>query len=97
MLLAALALVAADPDQVLQSYRNCVTSQAVRLGGRNTETADTILRAVRSICEPQWRELSASAGGGLGVPAVESALLRWRTEAEDAAVAALLEARAKRP
>lgn len=89
--------LATDPAKALDDYRKCTIEQAVQLGSSNAETADTIIRAVRSICKPQWVALNNAAGVGLGVKAIDEAVLNWRTDAENAAVAALLQARSKRP
>ena len=101
MFLLAAALAASNPMPAHDAYQSCIVDQAVRLGSSNAETADTILRAVRSVCEPQWAALQQAMPGGTGVASWEQiragTLANWRTEAENAAVAALLEARAKRP
>lgn len=94
------AATGAGLDQAKSIYQNCVTAETVRLGQGNSESADTILRAVRFKCEPSWQALQASFPSGTGVRAAEMARVRvlekWRGEAEGAAIAALLEARSTR-
>jgi hypothetical protein len=90
------AAAATSIPQALEDFRSCTTNQAVQLGASNSETADTIIRAVRSVCAPQWVSLKSAAGVGLGVATIDGIVLDWRTDAENAAIAALLQARAKR-
>jgi len=77
--------------ELQQCYRN----NAIRLGVGNVETADTLLRGIRSICEPIEAKLT-----NLYVPeiqgrsAVANLVARDRRDPEDKAVAALLEERA---
>jgi hypothetical protein len=104
LLLAAAAQTNPVADHMFaarDAYRTCVTTQTVRLGAGNQETAETVLRAVRSLCAPQWDSLLvAFPGAELGGSAADmhdSVTSAWRRQAEDAAVAALLEARARRP
>ena len=101
IILAAMLAASSDILQVRDAYANCVKTQAVRLGAGNTESADTILRAVSSICQPQWIALEMAFPGETGVAIAEEgrarALRNWRSQAEDAAIAALLEARVKQP
>jgi len=73
------------------AYQTCETTEAVRLGKGNTESADTILRAVRSNCGPQW---NAYLESWPGVPGEEGPQQATRQSTEDSAVAALLNARA---
>lgn len=94
LLIAAAA--ASSIPQALDDFRRCTIDQAVQLGASNGETADTIVRAVRSVCAPKWLSLKSAAGVGLGVPTIDAMVLDWRTDAENAAIAALLQARAKR-
>jgi hypothetical protein len=101
ILLALLQLSAgAGLDQAKAAYEQCVTAEAVRLGAGNQESADTILRAVRFKCDPAWQQLVSAfpdAGGiPIAVQARSRALTKWRTDAEGAATAALLESRVKR-
>lgn len=92
-----IAVTAANSiPQALEDFRSCTINQAVQLGASNSETADTIMRAVRSACAPQWVSLKSAAGVGLGIATIDGMVLDWRTDAENAAVAALLQARAKR-
>lgn len=100
-LLLAAALAGSSPIIELKSaYEDCVKTQTVRLGVGNTETSETILHAVRSVCQPQWLALH-QAQPAVGIPWIdadgENMLNHIRANAEDAAVAALLEARSKRP
>lgn len=53
----ALSLASADPQAVMsdirvarEAYRKCVIEETVKLGARNSESADTILIAVGSVC-----------------------------------------------
>jgi hypothetical protein len=99
ILLAMLQLSSgAGLDQAKAAYEHCMTAEAVHLGAGNQESADTILRAVRFKCEPAWQQLAATfpdAGGiPIAVQARSRALAKWRVDAEGAATAALLEARA---
>jgi hypothetical protein len=92
---------AADPlDQAKAAYEQCVTAEAVHLGADNQESADTILRAVRFKCEPEWQQLAATFPSGTGVFIAEQArsraLAKWHSDAEGAAVAALLSVRLQR-
>ena len=89
------ALAASTLIGSLESYRSCTSGTTIRLGSANAESADTIIRAARSICKPQWETLQRTAGVGLGVPAIDAQAGKWRTDAEDSAIAALLEARAR--
>lgn len=100
IILLAMQIASADPfDQAKAAYEQCVRTEAVRLGSGNNESADTILRAVRFKCEPAWLQLQAAFPSGTGVFAAErarsSALAKWHSEAEGAAIAALLDARAR--
>lgn len=101
LLLAAVLLAGSSPILKLKSaYEDCVKTQTVRLGAGNTETAETILHAVRSVCQPQWVALH-QAQPAVGIAWIdadsENMLNHIRANAEDAALAALLEARSKRP
>jgi hypothetical protein len=103
----ALLIVAAAANPVgdrmfaaRDTYKACVLSETLTFGSSNQEPADTVLRAVRSRCEPQWANLQLAFPGGVGggyetmrVQTLEA----WRRQAEDAAIAALLEARPHRP
>lgn len=95
----AMLQVAAGMDTAKATYEQCVTSEAVRLGSGNQESADTILRAVRFKCEPAWRQLQLTFPTAAGIPIAErarsSALAKWRNDAEGAAITALLEARSR--
>ena len=90
------AAAAGSIPQALEDFRSCTIDQAVQLGASNAETADTIIRAVRSVCAAKWASLESAAGVGLGVATIDGMVLDWRTDAENAAIAALLQARAKR-
>jgi hypothetical protein len=98
-ILAALQL-AAGMDQAKAAYQQCMVTEAIHLGADNQESADTILRAVRFRCDPTWQQLSASFPGGTGVFIAEQArtraLVKWRSDAEGAAVSALLDARSRK-
>ena len=101
MIIMAAALAAgSDILAVRENYSNCVKAQTVRLGAQNAESADTILRAVSSVCQSQWIAVEMAFPGGTGVAIAEqaraNALRLWRSQAENAAIAALLEARATR-
>lgn len=99
-MIAVLLLAAAGFLDTKQAYDNCARTEAVRLGSTNSETADTILRAVRSKCAPQWVALE-TVYPAVGLPDIDAerarSLVLWRSQAEDAAVAALLESRRKSP
>lgn len=96
-ILATMQLTGASLDTVKARYEQCVVAQTVTLGAANQESADTILRAVRFKCEPAWQQLTDSFPSGSGVPIAEQArsdaLAKWRSDAEGAAIIALLEAR----
>jgi hypothetical protein len=99
ILLALLQLSAgAGLDQAKAAYEQCMTAEAVHLGAGNQESADTILRAVRFKCDPAWQQLSRglsrrrrNSDRGPGSIARPDEVAH---DAEGAATAALLEARA---
>lgn len=80
--------------QARATLSTCFRDNLVSLGARNAESADTLLRAARSMCEPADRELQASYDG-IYAPRylMERGLREDRASAENAATAALLEAR----
>lgn len=75
----------------------CYRATALRLGASNTETADTLIRAARSICEPQRAAIADILPiEYLGRSLVARRLAVFQEEAENAAIAALLKARVAR-
>lgn len=78
------------------AYLKCVKDEAVRLGKANSESADTILRAVGSRCA-EFEITLADAYRAAPLPASHHArlMVRDRTQAEEDGVAALLDARAR--
>jgi hypothetical protein len=79
-----------------QQLETCFKEQIVKLGRNNQETAETLLRAVRSLCEEQddalgWAYSDVSAIRTSDMVALRA---RDREDAENSAVAALLTARA---
>jgi hypothetical protein len=100
----AFLILAAEPSffAARDTYKSCIAEQAVSLGRGNAEPADNVVRAARSNCLPQWTALNLAypgpVGGSSGDDQMRAGMLaRWHQEAEDAAIAALLAARAKRP
>lgn len=80
----------------LSAYQSCLNDNMVRLGRGNTRKAETILRAVREICERDWLALEASipdAGGALSAEKRRTAAMT-RKQSEESAVLALKQARA---
>jgi len=87
-----------EGPQVRASIQECYRSNVLRLGKGNAETADTLLRGVRSICKPlEDRLFVLYAPEIVGQARAEMAVGGVRSAAEDAAIAALLEERAKNP
>lgn len=94
---AALArrMVAEVPGERI-ALQQCYRDNVLRLGASSIEGADTLLRGMRVICgshRARLRELYAPEAQGNAV--VDRAVAGDVLEAEDIAVAALLEARAK--
>ena len=85
----------AEAPKAKAELSECYRSNVLRLGAGNTETADTLLRGVRSICEPLEARLT-----NLYVPEIQGKIVVARQvtldrrQAEDKAVTALLEQRA---
>lgn len=103
----AMALAVAqnrDPQSIIRdtfrlrdAYISCLTEQTVRLGSGNSESADTILRAVAVSCQSSEDALrSVYSEAPLSRLDIERLMTRDRTQGEEAGVAALLEARAAR-
>lgn len=92
----------ADPyvakvEAAREALNECFKSNVVKLGQKNQETADTILRAARSMCEKEDASLGWAYVNGGGLYPSDIARLRAsdRTDAENGAIAALLIARAQ--
>lgn len=86
-----------EGPQARANLSECYRSNVLRLGAGNSESADTLLRGVRSICEPFESRLNTLyAPEIVGKAAAAAAVGRDRAKAEGAAIAALLEARASR-
>jgi hypothetical protein len=94
LLLAAAQSPAANVEAAHAAYDRCVQQQTLELGAANQESADTILRAVRVRCNPQFMALVASFPG---TTARSPEMVGWQNDSEGRAIAALLEARAKAP
>lgn len=86
-----------EAPTAIANLNECYRANVLRLGASNSETADTLLRGVRSICQPFEDRLTV-----LFVPEIQGRqyvagrVAGFRSEAEDKAITALLEARANR-
>jgi hypothetical protein len=87
--------VIAALDALRGEFMSCIEQQTVKLGASNSESVETITRAVRSVC--------TAAEGNLRAAFAETPFDRWRIEslirqdreqAEDNGIAALLRVRA---
>ena len=95
--LAATMPTVADLKQVQGDYQRCLSTNTVTLGQANAEPAETILRAVDSVCRPQEDKLRAIYDETPLPTGRREAFIRetW-TIGQDAGVAALLQVRATR-
>jgi hypothetical protein len=78
-----------------EAYRQCVIDEAVRLGGNNNESAETILSAVASVCRDR-EDAARTAYARAPISDLRADVLfsRDRQLAQQDATAALLSARA---
>lgn len=73
---------------------DCLAEQAVRLGARNTETGETVLKAAKAYCARADGELEAAYEGvHMGPRMIAPRIRTDRDAADNAAVASLLAAR----
>lgn len=76
------------------AFRTCIEHEAVRLGESNSESADSILRAVTATCKHSEDELRALyARTPFSTAYVEDLIASLRKTGEDAGIAALLQRR----
>lgn len=89
--------ILADIVRLQVEYRQCLTDQTLALGTSNSESADTVLRGVSWVCLPKETELrEAYAKSPFPAAQVQGLMERDRRLGENAGVASLLAARAKR-
>jgi hypothetical protein len=95
---AALARrMTAEVPGARSALNDCYQSNVLRLGSANTETAETLLKGMRTICATQRARLHELYVPDIQGQAVVDRVVAIDTDnAESVAIAALLEARAAR-